>query len=81
MAETHDKRTETHACDLISRQAAVHGTEVLDHVPRGWKVIQGAAAHPPGYRWINNNKSLFGGEYKKALVPEEVAREWLFNNT
>ena len=23
MAETHDKRTETHACDLISRQAAI----------------------------------------------------------
>lgn len=23
MAETHDKRTETHACDYISRQAAI----------------------------------------------------------
>ena len=23
MTETHDKRTETHACDLISRQAAI----------------------------------------------------------
>lgn len=24
-SETHDKRTETHACDLISRQAAIDG--------------------------------------------------------
>ena len=27
--ETHDKRTETHACDLISRQAALDALDVL----------------------------------------------------
>jgi hypothetical protein len=63
------------------QQAAVRGMEVLDHVPEGWKVIPGATAHPHGYRWVNNNKSLFGGEYKQALVPEEVANEWQSDNT
>lgn len=62
------------------QQAAVRGMEVLDHVPEGWKVIPGATAHPHGYRWVNNNKSLFGGEYKQALVPEEVANEWRSDN-
>lgn len=60
---------------------AVKGMEVLDHVPEGWKVIGGATAHPSGYRWINNNKSRFGGEYKQALVPEDVAYDWWLNNT
>lgn len=54
---------------------------ILDHVPEGWKVIGGATAHPAGYRWINNNKSRFSGEYKQALVPEDVACEWWINNT
>lgn len=32
--ETHDKRTETHACDLISRQAAIDAmTNILWHYP------------------------------------------------
>ena len=29
---------------------------------------------------INNNKSRFSGDYKKALVPEEVAFEWRNNH-
>ena len=29
MTKTHDKRTETHACDLISRQAAVDEKNVV----------------------------------------------------
>ena len=33
MAETHDKRTETHACDLISRQAAL---DALGERPVVW---------------------------------------------
>ena len=59
----------------------IDGIKVLDHVPDGWKVIGGATAHPVGYRWINNNKSRFGGEYKHALVSEDVAREWWIDNT
>ena len=65
----------------MDQQEAVKGMVVLDHVPEGWKVIGGATAHPHGYRWINNNKSLFGGEYKQALVPEDVAIEWWRDNT
>ena len=53
---------------------------VLDVVPEGWKVLK-AINHPPGYRWICNNKSRFSEEYEKGLVPEEVAFEWKRNNT
>jgi len=49
--------------------------KVMDSIPDGWKVVSGANA-PRGYRLINNNKSRFGGEYRSALVPEEVAYEW-----
>ena len=50
--------------------------KVMDSIPDGWKVVSGANA-PRGYRLINNNnKSRFGGEYRVALVPEEVAYEW-----
>ena len=59
----------------------IDGIEVLDHVPEGWKVVGGATAHPAGYRWINNNKSRFGGEYQHALVKEDVACEWWIDNT
>ena len=53
---------------------------VFKQVPAGWKVLKGAVNHPRGYRWINNNKSRFSGDYKKALVPEEVAFEWRNNH-
>lgn len=54
---------------------------VLDHVPDGWRVLGGTTNAPKGYRFINNNKSRFGGEYQHALVSEDVAIEWLINNT
>lgn len=63
------------------QQEVAKGTEVLDHVPEGWKVVGGCTNAPAGYRFINNNKSRFGGGYKHALVPEDVAHEWWFNNT
>ena len=59
----------------------VRGMEVLDHVPDGWQVIGGTNAAPNGYRFINNKKSRFSGEYEHALVHEEVAIEWWINNT
>ena len=64
-----------------AQQEEVRGMVVLDHVPDGWKVIGGAVNHPSGYRFINNNKSRFGGEYQHALVKEDVAIEWWINHT
>ena len=65
----------------IRQQVEVNGTEVLDHVPEGWRVIGGAIEHPPGLRWIDNRKSRFGTERKRALVPEDVAYDWWLDNT
>ena len=64
-----------------AQQEEVRGTAVLDHVPEGWKVIGGCTNAPAGYRFINNNKSRFGGEYQHALVKEDVAIEWWRDNT
>lgn len=63
------------------QQAVVSGTEVLDYVPEGWRVIGGAVTHPPGLRWIDNRRSRFNGERERALVPEEVAYDWWRDNT
>ena len=38
--------------------------------PNGWREIKGASTAPVGYKWIDNGKSLFKGEYKSALVKE-----------
>lgn len=57
----------------IVQQEEVRGMAVLDHVPEGWKVIDGCTNAPAGYRFISNNKSRFGGEYQHALVKEDVA--------
>lgn len=54
---------------------------IFDDVPAGWRVLEGAINHPRGYRWVCNNKSLFGGEYQHALVPEEKAIEWRNNHS
>ena len=48
---------------------------VLDHVPKGWKILEGAMTAPRGYRWIFNGESLFSGKRKRALVPEELINE------
>ena len=63
------------------QQEEVRGMAVLDHVPEGWKVVGGCTNAPAGYRFINNNKSRFGGEYQHALVKEDVAIEWWINHT
>ena len=64
-----------------AQQEEVRGMAVLDHVPEGWKVLDGCTNAPAGYRFINNNKSRFGDEYQHALVKENVAIEWRRNNT
>lgn len=45
---------------------------ILDHVPKGWKILEGAMTAPRGYKWIYNGESLFSGKRKAALVPEEL---------
>ena len=62
-------------------QAEVRGTVVLDNVSEGWKVNSNANNAPRGYRFICNNKSRWSGEYKRALVPDEVAYEWKRNHS
>ena len=55
-------------------------TPVMDHVPEGWKVMEGTTVHPNGMRWICNGKSRFSKEFMRALVPKEVADEWRHRN-
>ena len=64
-----------------AQQEEVRGMVVLDYVPEGWKVVGGCTNAPAGYRFINNKKSRFGGEYQHALVKEDVAIEWWRDNT
>ena len=42
--------------------------KVYTRLPEGWKINHGATTAPNGYAWINNGKSLFGGEYRHALL-------------
>lgn len=54
-------------------EKTINGIKVLNQVPEGWKVVDGCTNAPAGYRFINNNKSRFGGEYQHALVKEDIA--------
>ena len=56
-------------------EKTINGIKVLNQVPEGWKVVDGCTNAPAGYRFINNNKSRFGGEYQHALVKEDIAVE------
>lgn len=47
------------------------GVKVLNEMPNGWRVIQGAITAPRGYKWVNNGKSLFSKEYEHALLKIE----------
>lgn len=44
------------------------GIEILTELPEGWKINNNATTAPDGYVWVNNKKSLFGGEYEHALM-------------
>lgn len=41
--------------------------KVFTKMPSGWRHCHGSSA-PIGYLWINNGKSLFGGQYEHALL-------------
>jgi uncharacterized protein YbdZ (MbtH family) len=49
---------------------------IYSEVPNGWRVLHGATNHPPGCRWIDNNKSRWNKDRQTALVKEEGAYEW-----
>ena len=66
MTETHDKRTETHACDLISRQAALDKFEPWLKV-KGYSegelnmlkaVLYELKVMPPAQQWIPTSERL-----------------------
>lgn len=45
-----------------------YNVKVLKRLPKNWSPIKGAMTAPRGYKWVSNNKSLFKGERKTALV-------------
>lgn len=60
MAETHDKRTETHACDLI-RQAAIDEIKALyewHDMPTEERMIQHFKVLPSAQQWIPTSERL-----------------------
>ena len=46
----------------------INKIEVVNNIPNGWKILEGATTAPKGYKWIYNNKSLFSKKRKKALL-------------
>lgn len=46
------------------------GVKILNKLPNGWRVIEGALTAPIGYKWVNNGKSVFSKEYRQALLKE-----------
>lgn len=51
--------------------------EVLEKMPNGYKETKGTLTQPIGTIWVDNNKSIFGGERKQFLV---VVNKELFLN-
>ena len=49
--------------------------EILDHIPDGWAVVRDAANIPDGFVLVRNKQSRFGGSYKSAMVPAEIAEK------
>jgi hypothetical protein len=47
--------------------------EILEKLPKGWQIIDNKCVGG-GYVWANNKKSLFGGEYKHALIKKEEVK-------
>ena len=43
------------------------GEKIVTKMPEGWRFCYGAVP-PMGYRWINNGKPLFSGQYEHALL-------------
>lgn len=56
--------------------------EIVEELPIGWRIIEGALTAPNGTKWICNNKSIFGTERqtKLLIINEDTFREVLKNN-
>ena len=44
--------------------------KIVEKIPDGWKILEGATTAPKGYKWVYNGKSLFSGKREKALLKE-----------
>ena len=53
--------------DEKGRQTFV-AVNVVNSIPSNWRVDETALTQPNGYVWINNGKSLFGGERENKLL-------------
>lgn len=51
----------------------------LKSLPKGWVKLENATTAPRGYYWASNGKSLFGGEYKHALIWDK--KYWDYEKT
>ena len=72
MAETHDKRTETHACDLISRQAMIDAVDGVDwyHQNKNGEMVHGAND--------NDHQAWYKAEdIYKAVESVPPAQQWI----
>jgi len=46
--------------------------DIIDKLPDGWRVNPDATTAPNGYVWVDNKKSLFGGERESAIIKREA---------
>lgn len=44
--------------------------KIVEKMPDGWKILEGATTAPKGYKWVYNGESLFSGKREKALLKE-----------
>lgn len=42
--------------------------KVYKKLPKGWKETKGTLTDPVGYKWIDNNKSIFAKNKKGKLI-------------
>ena len=81
--ETHEERTETHACDLISRQAAIDVADAVwsvtgdKNVAKVWDQIKDLpSAQPELPKQFMSDDCISRSElYKKVCEAEKLARE------
>ena len=44
--------------------------KIVEKIPTGWKLLEGATTAPKGYKWVYNGQSLFSGNRERALLKE-----------
>lgn len=50
-----------------------YNVNIMETMPEGWKILDGATTAPRGYVWIYNGESRFGGKYQSALLKLKVS--------